>query len=191
MLNERSEFFANSVWRVIYYLLVYRWGWPTEIAHKLNTGLPNWLFITGALLIPLWMFNILPKRWRNTPVIVPAEAERRLWRSLTAISILYLLVGSFWFQHWYVLWVIAPAVLLPDSRFTRSLLPWLVFGALSSNMAMSFLLERSLKTAPRIVSYISVVAMIWGPVLIAFSVFMFTRWWGKRKSTLQSQQPYG
>ena len=191
MLNERSEFFANSVWRVIYYLLVYRWGWPIEIAHKLNTGLPNWLFITGALLIPLWMFNVRPKRWRNTPIIVPAEAERRLWRSLTAVSILYLLVGSFWFQHWYVLWVIAPAVLLPDSRFTRSLLPWLVFGALSSNMAMSFLLETSLKTAPRIVSYISVVAMIWGPALIAFSVSMLTRWWGKKKTTLQSQQPYG
>ena len=190
MLNERSEFFANSLWRVINYLLVYRWGWPTETAHQLNTGLPNWLFAAGALIIPLWMFNFRPKRWRSAP-IVHTEADRLLWRALTAVSMLYLLVGSFWFQHWYVLWVIASAVLLPDNRFTRSMLPWLVFGALSSNVAMSFLLATALKSAPRVVKYISVVVIIWGPLLIAFSALVLARRWGKREVNIQSQQPYG
>jgi hypothetical protein len=63
------------------------------------------------------------------------EAHLKLWRALTAISMWYLLVGSFWFQHWYVLWALASAALMPDSQFTCSLLPWLTFGALLSNVA--------------------------------------------------------
>jgi len=191
MLNERSEFLANSLWRVLNHQLIYRWGWSTQSAHQLSTGLPNWLFAAGALIIPLWVFNFRPKRWRNASTIIPAEADRMLWSALTAISMMYLLVGSFWFQHWYVLWVLAPAVLLPDSRFTRSMLPWLVFGALSSSMAMSFLLATTLKTAPRIVNYISVLIIIWGPLLIAFSALALVRRSGKRKANIQSQQPYG
>lgn len=186
MLGERSEFLANSLWRVLYHQLIYRWDWSIENAHQLSTNLPNWLFAAGALIIPFWMFNFRPKRWRSDPVD-SVEAERGLWHALAVISMLYLLVGSFWFQHWYVLWVLAPAVLLPDSRFTRSMLPWLVFGALSSNMAMSFLLATTLKTAPRIVNYITVVIIIWGPLLIAFSAHVLARRWGKRAAIIQSQ----
>jgi hypothetical protein len=80
---------------------------------------------------------------------------------------LYLLVGSFWFQHWYVLWALAPAAILPDSLFTRSILPWLTFGALCSNVAMDFLLAGVMKTSPPIVGYILVVMIIWGPALLA------------------------
>ncbi|MGB7876412.1 MAG: hypothetical protein WBL25_18675 [Anaerolineales bacterium] len=181
MLNERSEFFANSVWRILYHQLIYGWGWSSESAQQLSTGLPNWLFGMVALIIPLWLFNFRPKRWRTTSAITPAEADRLLWLVLTAISMSYLLIGSFWFQHWYVLWVLAPAVLLPDSRFTRSILPWLVFSALSSNAAMSFLLVTALENAPRIVNYIAVVVIIWGPLLIALSALVFSRQLGKRK----------
>jgi hypothetical protein len=88
---------------------------------------------------------------------------------------LYLLVGSFWFQHWYVLWALAPAVLMPDSRLTRSVLPWLAFGALSSNMMIGFLLATVFKTAPLIANYVSSVAMIWGPALIATGVTGLTQ----------------
>ena len=83
---------------------------------------------------------------------------------------LYLLVGSFWFQHWYVLWVLAPAVLLPDSRLSRAVLPWLAFGALSANVAMSFLAATVLEPGPSIVNYTLPVVMIWGPALIAIGV---------------------
>jgi hypothetical protein len=170
MLNERSEFFANSVWRVINYLMVYRWGWSAETAHQLTTGLPNWLFGAGALLIPLWAFNFRPKRWRSA-LILPADADRVLWHTLTAISMLYLLVGTFWFQHWYILWVLAPAVLLPDRRFTRTMLPWLVFGALSSNVAMSFLLATVFESAP---------------LLIALILPVFARQRGRREFVVQT-----
>lgn len=167
MLQERTDYLANSFWRILRAVLINQLGWPIGRAHRLSVSLPSWMFAAGALLMPLWMFNFRPKSWRSTP-IPPAEADRKLWRSLTAISFLYVLIGSFWFQHWYALWLLAPAVLLPESWFTRSVLPWLMFGALCANVAMDFLLNTSLKTTPQILGYILVVIMIWGPALIAF-----------------------
>ncbi len=166
MLRERSLYLANSPWRILRTLLMTRLGWPKERAHRLSTGLPNWLFAVGGLLIPLWSFNFRIRGWRDTPVL-PQQADRLLWRALTATSLLYLLVGSFWFQHWYILWVLAPASLLADSRFTRSMLPWLSFGALTANAAMDYLLNTTLKTAPAINGYILVVVIIWSPAVIA------------------------
>ena len=185
MLQERSEFLANSLWRILKYLLIKQWGWPTESAHHLSVGLASWLFVAGALLIPLWLFNFRPKRWRSAS-IAPEEADSKLWRALTAVSMLYLLVGSFWFQHWYVLWVLAPAALLPNSRFTRFVLSWLAFGALSSNVAMDFFLNTTIKTSPAIVNYILVVVVIWVPVLLAASLLALARRRGKRNSPAQA-----
>jgi hypothetical protein len=166
MLHERSLYLANSPWRILKTLLVERLGWQIERAHRLSVGLPNWLFAASALLIPLWTLNFRPKRWRGTPT--PAEkADQMLWRALVATSMLYLVVGSFWFQPWYVLWIIAPTALLPGSRFTRSIMPWLVFGALSANLTMDFLSATLLKTAPPLPGYALAVVMIWGPALIA------------------------
>ncbi|MFZ2096800.1 MAG: glycosyltransferase 87 family protein [Anaerolineales bacterium] len=166
MLQERSQYLANSLWRIVRYLLINQWDWPVESAHRLTVELPTWLFAAGALLISLWIFNLRPKRWRGTPI--PLEkGDQMLWRALVAISMLYLVIGSFWFQTWYVLWVIAPAALLPGSWFTRSIIPWLVFGALSANLAMDFLSATLLKTAPPIFGYILVVVIIWSPAVIA------------------------
>jgi len=191
MLDERSRFLANSGWRILYHLLDDQWGWLRQNARRLSTNLSNWLFAAGALMLPLWAFNFRPRRWRNNAPLEKVEAERRLWRTLTAVSMIYLLVGTFWFQHWYVLWVLAPAVLIPDHRFTRSTLPWLVFGALSSNAAMSFLLATVLESAPRIVSSIPVVVIIWGPLLIASSVQRLGKQIKQRKFALRFQRPYG
>jgi hypothetical protein len=169
MVHERSLYLANSPWRIFNHMLLNRWGWQTENARQLTTGLANWLFFAGALLIPLWMFNFRPKRWRDAQITF-REGDQQLWRALATVSMVYLLVGSFWFQHWYVLWALAPAVLLPDSRLTRYVLPWLAFGALSSNVAMSFLAATVLEPGPSIVNYTLPVAMIWGPPLIAIGV---------------------
>jgi hypothetical protein len=181
MFVERSWYLANSGWRVLYQMLIDRRGWSRLRALRLSTALPNWLFAAGALLTPLWAFNFRPRRWRRPP-IDPDQTERSLWRVLTTTGMLFLLVGSFWFQHWYVLWVLAPAALLPESRFTRGLLPWLVFGALASNAAMSFLLASALENAARLVSYSVVVAIIWGPFLIAACVLGVARLRRKRGS---------
>jgi hypothetical protein len=102
---------------------------------------------------------------------------------------LYLLVGSFWFQHWYILWVLAPAALLPDSRFTRLLLPWLAFGALSSNVGMDFLLNTVLKELRYIIKYILPVVMIWGPVLVAAILSTLIQRWGAKRAGKTASRP--
>ncbi len=112
------------------------------------------------------------------------EADSKLWRVLTAISMLFL-VGSFWFQHWYILWALAPAALLPGSQFTRSILPWLTFGALLSNVAMDFLLATAMSISEMLVQYILVVVMIWGPILLAAITLALAR---RRASAALSHQ---
>jgi hypothetical protein len=185
MLAERSAYLANSLWLILKYLLTELWGLSPGIAHQLSTNLPNWLFGAGALLIPLWLFNFRPNRWRSTP-IPPQETDQILWRALAVISLLYLLVGSFWFQHWYVLWFLAPAVLLPNSHLVRSVFPWLAFGALSSNVVMGFFLTAMLKTTPLITIYILSVAIIWGPALIAIAIRALIKKWSRHDSPTEA-----
>ena len=187
MLQERSEFLANSPWRIFNFLALYYWRLPKDLAHQISVNLPNWLFAISALLIILWMFNFRPRRWRNES-IASEDTHQTVWRTLQAVSILYLIVGSFWFQHWYVLWVLAPAALLPGSRFTRSLLPWLAFGALSSNVAIDFLLHSALEGSRSISKYIWPVVIIWGPFLIATIISTVTqRCNGKKASKMASK----
>jgi hypothetical protein len=185
MLHERSEFLANSLWRILKYLLIHQWGWHTESAHQLSVGLPSLLFAIGALLIPLWMFNVLSKRRYSG--FITLEEDPKLWQALIVTSMLSLLVGSFWFQHWYVLWIIAPAALLPDSRFTRSVLPWLAFGALSSNVAMDFLLTTATKTSSPILNSSLAVVIIWAPVTLAIAVLALLQWSGKRNALVRAR----
>jgi len=188
MLQERSEFLANSPWRIFNFLALYYWKWPTDIVHQLSVNLPSWLFIISVILVSLWMFNFRPKRWRQTS-IDSEESQSTLWCTLQAISVLYLIVGSFWFQHWYVLWILAPAALLPNTHFTRVILPWLAFGALSANVTMDFLLNTVLEGSRTILKYIWPVAIIWGPILIAFilSIFLQRRKGAKASLTASRQ----
>jgi hypothetical protein len=182
MLQERSAYLANSPWQIMKYLLVNLGGWSSENALRLSTRLPNWLFAVSVLLIILWVFNFRPKRWRRPP-LNPDEAEQALWRALTVTSLFYLLIGSFWFQHWYVLWLVAPAALLLESSLTRSWLPWLSFGVLTSNMLMSFYLaavpEMAGFQAP-IQRQLLSVGLIWGPRMIALIISRLVSIWGTR-----------
>jgi hypothetical protein len=174
MLHERSAYFANSPWQILNYLLAKKWGWAAESARQLSTRLPNGLSAASALLVPLWMFNFRPSRWRVGPSFL-GDADHRLWRVLGLVSLLFLLVGSFWFQHWYVLWCLAPAVLLPDRQLTRSVLPWLAFGALSSNVAVDFFLSAAPDRLLPAGGYILSVALIWTPALLSLVIGGFAR----------------
>jgi hypothetical protein len=145
---------------------LYRGDFLEAFALDDSVALPEWLFAASAGLASLWMLNFRPRPWRS-PLAPPNERHRQLWAALMGVSLLYLLVGSFWFQHWYLLWVLVPAVLLPDHPLTRSLLPWLVYGALSANLVMDFLAASALKPAP-LHAYVLAVVIIWGPALVAW-----------------------
>jgi hypothetical protein len=65
------------------------------------------------------------------------------------------------------LWVLAPAALIPGSNFTRNVLPYLSFGALSANFAQGFIFQNVPKTNPRSGVYLLNTAIIWMPALLA------------------------
>jgi hypothetical protein len=188
MLQERLKFLANSLWQILNYLLTTSWGWSSKNAHDLTTQLPTWLFGLSALLISVWFFYFWSKHWRGDG-FHPPEKKQILWRAMLAVSILYLLVGSYWLQPWYFLWVLAPTVLLPKSQLTRFILPWLVFGALSSNVIMDFIANTPNITLPPLTKYILPVAIIWGPaLLVTCSIFLY-RWLRMRSFSTQVQEP--
>lgn len=176
MLAERSVFLANSAWHALFHHLYVRAQWPYLLVWRLTVQTSTWLFVGAAVLLSLWLLDFRPRRWRQSPA-PDWNDERVLWRAVTMISLLYLLVGAFWFQHWYVLWVAAPAALIVDSRFTRSLLPWLGFGALSANVASAYLLAVVPRGQPRTGVYSLIVAIIWAPIALAAIVGGLNRRW--------------
>jgi hypothetical protein len=110
------------------------------------------------------MFHLSLKRRPQEKL--PSE-ETTFWAALLAISLLFLLLGSYWFQHWYILWAVWPAALLPSSRFTRSVLPWLVFGGLAANFTTDFFLAAAPEPGVTLLNYSLPVLIIWGPALVA------------------------
>lgn len=172
MLHERGLFLANSPWQVLHEILYKQYGWPKDRVLTLTVDLPTLLGVAGSVLITLWIFNFRPKRWQRSPG--SAEDEYfRLWAAATAVPLFYLLVGAFWYQHWYLVWVLAPAALLPYSAFTRSIMPWLCFGALLANFSSGAILPAFAENLSRPLVYSVTVAMIWFPALFAAGLTFF------------------
>ena len=150
MLQERARLLINSPADLVYRLLQERFGWSEPAAWRTTTQAATLAFfvIAAGILAWFWWADRLRRRrrgWRMIRRLVKRNGKSAgeapdalLWRGAMAVTLAYLLVGSFWFQHWYLLWVLAPAVLLPDSRWTRTLLPAYCLGALWSNLTNSF-----------------------------------------------------
>jgi hypothetical protein len=181
MLQERSRFMVNSPWFIVKRVLVTSYGWSVAGAQRLCTNIAYWLSSIGASLIPLWVLNYRPRRWRSAP-IPREEAGQKLWGAMAVVGIFYLVAGSFWFQPWYVLWALAPAALLPRSRFLHTFLAWLAFGALSSSLGMSFLFATVLEGVKSLVIYVVPVAIIWGPALLALGIHWLARRRGEARA---------
>jgi hypothetical protein len=111
-----------------------------------------------------------------------------LWRGCGAVTLAYLLVGSFWFQHWYLLWVLAPAALLPASRWTQTLLPAYALGALLSDLANSFLLF--LPSRPFTATQVSAISVIM-QVLPLLGVLALSLLWRRWRPLLVGGWPHG
>ena len=111
MLHERSSLVANSPWHLIYQVLSVNHRWPKTTVHSLVIYASTFLFGAAALAICLTRFGY----WRRN--LAQVIDDKALWSTATLVTVIYLAVGSFWFQHWYVLWVLAIAALLPDQSF--------------------------------------------------------------------------
>lgn len=178
MLKERSAFLANSPWRIVYVYLTDQRAWSGENARQLTVQLSSALFVASSVLASLWMLDFRPRRWKSAPA-PDWRDDRLLWRAVAAVVLLYLLIGSFWFQHWYVVWLLVPAVLLPDSLLTRWLLPWLGFGALSANVVEAFAVALAPGPVSKVALAALVVAVIWTPMAIAGG-WLLARWLAQR-----------
>ena len=134
MLSERVRLIANSPAFVIYWLLQMYAGWSEVAAWQVTTQAATALFfvLAGVLLVRFWGAIGNP----------PKQDDALLWRGGIAVTMAFLLVGSFWFWHWYLLWVIVLAALLPTSRFTTIVLPICCLGALWFAIASDFLVRR-------------------------------------------------
>ncbi len=166
MLHERLLFVANSPWQLLHYHLYRVQHWPLDTVRLYSVRLPTYLFGLAGVVVSAWLV------WRRAD---RPPTNRRLWAAATAVALLYLLLGSFWFQHWYVIWAIAPAALLPDHPFTRRVLPWLCFGALSSNIVYDVLSRLPAPVVTSLQLQAIVVATIWLPAALALVVL-----WRKR-----------
>jgi hypothetical protein len=152
MLQERARLLINSPADLVYRLLQERFGWSEPAAWRTTTQAATLAFLVIAAGILIWFW--WASRYATTRPALGTSGislgeklnvesagqapDALLWRAALAVTLAYLLLGSFWFQHWYLLWVLAPAVLLPDSRWTRTLLPVYCLGALLSNLTNSF-----------------------------------------------------
>ncbi len=174
MLHERSLYLANSPWQIVYYSIFRKQGIPQTVATNLIVVLSTCLFIASMILLSFWMFNYGPKRWRQQGCLLESD-DHRLWQAVTAVSLLYLVFGAFWFQHWYLLWVLAPAALMPGSTFTRTFLPWLSFGALLANFGIGYLMKVLPRNSPRMQITILSLIIIWAPGLIALMSYLTQR----------------
>jgi hypothetical protein len=134
MLDERVRLIANSPAFVIYWALQMYAGWSEVAAWQVTTQATTALFfvLVGVLLVRFW------RAIGNSP----KPDDTLLWRGGIAVTMAFLLVGSFWFWHWYLLWVVVLAALLPTSRFTTTVLPICCLGAFWVAIASDFLIRR-------------------------------------------------
>ena len=167
MLAERSVFFGNSFWNVIYLFLFSQQGAWVPGAFYLVNNLPNWMFLAGAILIPVWLFGFFSRRGHSRSEMV-LMTDSKFWMSITMTGILYLLAGAYWFQHWYLLWVLAPAALIPNSPFTRNILPCLCFGALAANFGGGFLFTLPSSDVNHTFINFLIAMIIWVPGVVAY-----------------------
>ncbi|MFZ1754100.1 MAG: glycosyltransferase 87 family protein, partial [Caldilineaceae bacterium] len=170
MLSERVLYVANSPSQFIDRLLpLLGYRLPKEFVLFWIIRVPSYLFATVGVAIPAWLI------WRKR--LAAWGVHPQLWALALVASLLYLTLGSFWFQHWYVVWAILPAALLPWSRFTRRVLPFVCFGPLAANIVAETLSQLPVMIISVIGLTGLVVAMIWLPGVVAGGVV----WWTGRK----------
>ncbi len=133
MLGERVRLIANSPAFVVYWALQRYAGWSEVVAWRVTTQGATALFfvLAGVLLVRFWHAT------RNNS----HPDDRLLWRGSIAVTVAFLLIGSFWIWQWYLLWVLVLAALLPTSRFTTTVLPACCAGALSLYIAVDFFIR--------------------------------------------------
>ena len=156
MLRERAILTYNSPANIVFDVLYRVRHWPVTPARQaaIRGSTLLFLLVAAALMLSFW--------WQTRTR--PAD-DATLWRVGIAITMAYLLVGCFWFQEWYVMWVLVLAALLPGSTFTLRGLPLFSLGALLSNISTEFLNQDPLRRFTPLEVDAIMVTVLWAPLL--------------------------
>jgi hypothetical protein len=170
MLHERGLYFANSPATILYRWLYEELGWRWVDAVQTTNQSATIGFLI-ALGIIVWKF------WHSAD-----NTSEQLWHTQTVIIVAYLLIGCFWFQHWYLVWALVSAALIPNRFISHTLLPWYGCGALCANIANGMLagmpeLAMSYKGYALIATTLSL-----APILVTISWLVMQRY---RRETCQ------
>lgn len=156
MLHERHILTYNSLANVAFgFLHVYR-HWDVTVARQAVIRGATLLFVIIAAVLLLGIWHSMKQR---------AADDATLWFGGILITMIYLVVGAFWFQSWYVLWVLVLAALLPGSRFTGVLLPLFSLGALWSGLSTDFLNQDRIHRFSGFQVETIMVVVLWTPLL--------------------------
>lgn len=129
MLRERTRFLANAPADLLYRWLQEQAGWAEPDARGLATMGATLLFCLIAAATIATMLDLraalgVSRRGVRSP------GDAVLWRCGLAVTLIYLLVGSFWLMPWYGLWALPLAALLPAGEGMRRWMIALTLGAL-------------------------------------------------------------
>jgi hypothetical protein len=160
MLYERGLYLANAPTAILY-------RWLLDIQHMEMAEARMIATRAATLLFGVVALVLLQRTWRLSRT---NGTDALLWGDAAAITLAYLLVGSFWFQHWYLVWALVFAVLLPSNLMNRVLLPWYGFGALSANLAGNIVAEIPSLTLSRLTRESAMLAVTLLPVALALLV---------------------
>ncbi len=129
MVRERAILTYNSIANIVFDQLRIRGNWDETLARQfVIRGATLCFLVVGALLLLSF--------WRRSRTV---SDDGLLWRTSISVILAYLIIGCFWFQSWYVVWILVLAALMPGDRFTQTVLPLFSAGALWSNVLTDFL----------------------------------------------------
>jgi hypothetical protein len=190
MLEERQRYVALSFHHLLYRVL-YAHGVDAGLNRFLTIQGPSLLYLFGAILIAggiLGWRRVAPVHHRIAGTTheggetgADIDGIQLFWHAAIAGNLFYLVLGSFWFQPWYMLWVLAPAALLPGSRFTRYVLPCLCAGALCGNVVADYLPQLPAPPFDRTGRLAITLLATWLPAAAAALVLLvLPKWSGRR-----------
>ncbi len=135
-LYERSIFSANSISNVIYWLLR---EWAMWERYDAQRTVARYAPLTFAVVAGVWLW----RWWRGR-----THTDATLWQALATVATLYFLVGSYWFQYWYLLWLAALVGMFPRSAWASKFLPAYGLGGLLATHTLDFLTQQQTFPAP-------------------------------------------
>ncbi len=158
-LYERTLLSTNSLGELVVLFLRNGLGWgKLESQQPVARIFPLAFVIVAGIVLVHWLLQ----QYRHKKV---AETSQLYSLSLLT-TLLFLLIGSYWFQAWYLAWPMALAWLRPESRLATRTLPIFATGAMIASILSDYLRHAA---TPLLTSW-QISALVVGVMALALGV---------------------